>query len=96
MHYLLFFMIGIVLASDDLSKLEQCWDKSLQMLDQAKSDLDGNYDHDPWYIKHQAQSAECRKMRDAIKDKKSDHKFIICIPNENRKHKCRVEKATKV
>lgn len=80
-----------VSADERFNGLAKCWDKSLEYLDQAKSDLDGNYDHDPWYIKHQAESAKCREMRDKLKKQYNIEQAISCIPRDNRRHSCRVQ-----
>lgn len=90
MHLLLFFFIGVAIASDthaNLTPLARCWDTSLAYLHEAKSDIDGNYDKDPNYIKHQQQSARCRTMRDELKNKHG-YKKISCIPLDYRNHRC--------
>ena len=88
MHLLLFFFIGVAIAEDaKLKPLALCWDKSLEYLNQAKSDIDGNYDKDPWYIKHKAQQKVCEDMRTDIKAK-TGHKYIVCIPYEKDLHRC--------
>jgi hypothetical protein len=91
---LLFLLYPAIPVSADgrFDNLASCWDKSLELLDQAKSDIDGSYDQDPWYIKHQNKSAECREIRDQLKKQHNIEHAISCVPRDNRKHSCAVQR----
>lgn len=90
--FLLYPATPVFADEAELVNLANCWNKSIEYLDQAKCDIDSNYEGDPWYAKHMSQSAKCREIREKMKKNKST--IIPCYIQEDRKFKCKIEQGS--